>query len=302
MSWIGLVLACLVGVAVGLFGGGGSILMVPLLVYGFGLGAKEAIASSLLVVGAASLTGAIQHARRGQLALRAALTFSASGGVGAYAGGRLGALFDGGLLLLLFAGMMMLTSIAMWRGRRAAPPNGVPAHASARLLAQGLAVGLFTGLVGAGGGFLIVPTLSLWAGLPLRSAIGTSLFIIVLQSTAGFLGHHAHVTVDANLIVAVAAAAIVGSLIGADLAQRFAPATARRAFAGFVGAMSLFVLTREAELWFATAGQALPSSAPQAFFALLVLGVGLAAGRASQRAGGAPFSSQGDDYEQGAGI
>lgn len=120
MSPIGLALGALIGVSLGFFGGGGSILTVPLLVYGFGLEPKTAIASSLLIVAIASVSGALQHWRAGHLELRTGLLFGAAGMTGAHLAGRSGAFLDGRLLLLLFAAMMMLTSVAMWRGRRAA--------------------------------------------------------------------------------------------------------------------------------------------------------------------------------------
>ena len=130
----------------------------------------------------------MQHWRAGNVELRTGLVFGAAGMCGAYLGGRAAAFVDGALLLLLFASMMTLTALAMWRGT--ARHRGVAAHRSpARLLAQGLAVGLFTGLIGAGGGFLIVPALALWAGLPMPTAVGTSLLVIVMNSAAGFAGY-----------------------------------------------------------------------------------------------------------------
>lgn len=300
MSSLGLALAVVVGVALGFFGGGGSILTVPLLVYVFGLDPKEAIASSLLIVGAASVSGALQHWRRGNLDVRTGLVFGAAGMVGAYGGGRAAALFDGKLLLLLFAAMMVLTAIAMWRGRTEPAARDVPRHPAGLLLAQGLAVGFFTGLVGAGGGFLIVPALALWAGLPMATAIGTSLGIIVMKSLAGYSGYVSHVSVDYGLVAAVAAIAIAGSFLGSWLAHRTDPAALRRGFSGFIGVMAAVILVREAELWIGTAREALPGSAPQLLFALVALAVGVAAGRASQRAGGAPLRER--TFEEGAGI
>lgn len=297
---VGFALAVLVGISLGFFGGGGSILTVPLLVYVFGLEVKQAIASSLLIVGAASISGAVQHWRKGSVDLRIGIVFGVAGMAGAHLGGRMAALFDGALLLLLFASMMVLTSLAMWRGRRAPASVGAPAHATLRLLAQGLAVGLFTGLIGAGGGFLIVPALALWAGLPMPVAIGTSLLIIVMNTFAGFTGHMSHVTVDYPLVAAVAGTAILGSFVGSRLAHRVDPASLRRAFAVFVMAMAVFILVRETAIWLDTARDALPSSVPQILFALLVLAIGIAAGRASHRASGAPLSNH--PYEQGGGI
>jgi uncharacterized membrane protein YfcA len=282
---LGIALSALIGVSLGFFGGGGSILTVPLLVYVFGLGPKQAIASSLLIVGVASVSGAIQHWRKGNVRPREGLIFGAAGMLGAYAGGRGGALLDGGLLLLLFAAMMLLTSAAMWRGR-ASPEDdrGSDRYSPAKLVLQGLAVGGFTGLVGAGGGFLIVPALALWAGLPISAAVGTSLLVIVLKSAAGFVGYSSHVQVDYVLVSWVSAAAIAGSFAGSRLAQRVDPASLRRAFASFVMAMACFVLVREAGLLASTVTPALPGTAPQLAFALVMLVLGVLAGRASKRA------------------
>lgn len=300
MSSLGLALAITIGVSLGFFGGGGSILTVPLLVYVFGLDPKQAIASSLLVVGAASAFAAAQHARAGNVDVRAGLAFGAAGMAGAYAGGRASAWVDGALLLVLFASMMMLTAFAMWRGRRAPAGAGEHHPRLARLAAQGLGVGLFTGLVGAGGGFLIVPALVLWAGLPMPAAVGTSLFVIVLNSVAGFAGYAGHVDVDAALVGAIAAAAIGGSFLGARLARRVDPNSLRRAFAGFVLAMAAVILVREADTWLAAARDALPRSAPQLAFALIVLGIGIAAGRVTRRGGGDPSADR--VFSEGAGI
>lgn len=301
MHGVGLALAVVIGVSLGFFGGGGSILTVPLLVYVFGLPPKQAIASSLLVVAAASVTGAVQHWRAGNVRLRTALLFGVAGMLGAYAGGRAAVFVDGALLLLLFASMMLLTAGAMWRGRRAPLVSVEPdARAALRLVAQGGAVGLFTGLIGAGGGFLIVPALALWAGLPMPAAIGTSLVIIVMNSIAGFAGYASHVQVDAGLVVTVAATAITGSFLGAGLARRVDPASLRRAFAVFVLVMGGFILVRETQTWIGVAREALPQSVAQLVFVGVALAVGLIAGRASRRAGGAPLADS--VYEEGAGI
>jgi len=297
---LGLALAVVVGVSLGFFGGGGSILTVPLLVYVFGLAPKQAIATSLLVVAVASVTGAVQHWRAGNVRLRTALLFGVAGMIGAYTGGRAAAYVDGALLLVLFAAMMLLTAAAMWRGRRAPPASAEQdARSALRLVAQGGAVGLFTGLIGAGGGFLIVPALALWAGLPMPAAIGTSLVIIVMNTVAGYAGYANHVHIDARLVGAVAMTAIAGSFVGARFAKRVDPASLRRAFAVFVLVMGCFVMVREAQTWVRVAHEALPQSVAQLAFVLLALAIGLAAGRASRRAGGALLDAA---YEQGAGI
>lgn len=300
MSAVGLALSILVGVSLGFFGGGGSILTVPLLVYVFELEPKQAIASSLLVVGAASISGALQHWRAGNVALRTGLSFGAAGMAGAYLGGRASAWVDGTLLMLLFAAMMVTTALAMWRGRRVPPQVGASEHASGRLLAQGLGVGFLTGLIGAGGGFLIVPALALWAGLPMRVAVGTSLFIIVLNTLAGFSAYLSHIRIDYGLVAAVGLAAIGGSLVGVRLARQVDPTSLRRAFAGFIVVMAAIICAREAETWLATARAALPSSFPQLVFAIGVLAIGVASGRVSRRTSGDPFSTH--VFTEGDGI
>jgi uncharacterized membrane protein YfcA len=281
----GFLLAVLIGVSLGFFGGGGSILTVPLLVYVFGQEPKQAIASSLLIVGTTSAVAVVQHARAGNVRLREGLIFGAAGMVGAYAGGRASALLDGGFLLLLFASMMVLTSIAMWRGRGERTGDEAPdASAVTKLLAQGLAVGAFTGLVGAGGGFLIVPALALWGGLPMPAAVGTSLLVIVLKSAAAFLGYASHVSVDYTMAASITGCAIAGSFAGTRLARRVDPASLRRAFAGFVLAMACVILVREGTLVAAAVGGALPSNLPQILFAVVMLVLGVVAGRASRNA------------------
>ncbi len=300
MSPIGVALSMLIGISLGCFGGGGSIFTVPLLIYVFGLEAKTAIASSLLIVALASVAGAFHHWRAGNIHLRTGIVFGTAGMAGAYLGGRAGAYIDGTLLLLLFAAMMILTSIAMWRGRSDLQQPVSCERAITPLLLQGFGVGIFTGLIGAGGGFLIVPALTLWAGLAMPVAVGTSLLIIVMKSAAGFAGYLNHVQVDVFLIGVVAAAAISGSFIGSRLVRRVDPASLRRAFAGFVAVMATVILAREADAWLGTARAALPISGPQIVFSLVVLGIGIAAGRVSRRAGFDPMADR--VFVDGAGI
>jgi uncharacterized membrane protein YfcA len=300
MDPLGLALSLLIGVSLGFFGGGGSILTVPLLVYVFGLAPKQAIASSLLIVAVASVSGAVQHWRRGNVRLRTGLVFGGAGMAGAYVGGRAGALVDGGVLLLLFAAMMVLTSLAMWRGRRAPPAAEHHRGDLWKLVLQGLAVGVFTGLVGAGGGFLIVPALVLWAGLPMGAAVGTSLLVIVMKSLAGFTGYSAHVTVDYSLVAAVSACAVAGSFVGSRLAHVVEPASLRRTFSGFVLVMAMIILVREGTLVARTASEALPTTLPQIVFAVLMIVLGVVAGRVSRGSG--PVRPESPTFEHGEGI
>jgi uncharacterized membrane protein YfcA len=300
MNALGLLLSLGIGLSLGFFGGGGSILTVPLLVYVFGLPPKQAIASSLLVVASASAFAALQHARAGNLRVRVALVFGAAGMAGAYLGARVAAFVSGEVLLLLFAALMGLTALAMWRGRGASTASTEREVSPPKLIVQGLAVGSFTGLVGAGGGFLIVPALVLWAGLPMPAAVGTSLLVIVLNSLAGFAGYAAHVRIEPGLVAAVAACAIVGSFAGSRLTRLVHPSSLRRAFAGFVLAMAVVILVREASLVLQAGEAALPKTLPQLLFAFAMLGVGVVAGRAS-RGSPAPDGSS-HEVEEGAGI
>ena len=162
------------GISLGLLGGGGSILTVPLLAYVAGMDAKQAIATSLLVVRHTSAVGAISHARAGRVQWRTGLVFGAAGMAGAYAGGLLARFIPGTVLLIGFAVIMIATAVAMLRGRkddqRRRIPRSLPAF---KIVLEGLAVGLVTGLVGAGGGFLVVPALALLGGLPMPVAVGT---------------------------------------------------------------------------------------------------------------------------------
>lgn len=243
---IALMLSVLIGVSLGLLGGGGSILTTPILIYALGLEPKEAIATSLLVVGVTSLAGLVSHARAGNVSWRTGLIFGAAGMVGAYAGGYVAGWIPAGVLMLLFALMMVATSIAMFRGRREPDAGAVVGLKTWKIVADGLVVGLVTGLVGAGGGFLVVPALALLGGLPMPIAIGTSLLVIAMKSFAGFAGHMAHVQVDFQLAAMVSAAAVIGSVLGGMLAARIPPASLRRGFASFVLVMAAFVLYRQA--------------------------------------------------------
>jgi uncharacterized membrane protein YfcA len=239
-------LAVLIGVSLGLLGGGGSILAVPLLVYVADLPAKEAIATSLLVVGVTSAVGVLPHARAHRVRWRTGLIFGVAGMTGAYAGGRLAEYVPAGVLLTGFALMMLATAIAMIRGRRAAAGKPVPRELPVlRVILDGVVVGLVTGLVGAGGGFLVVPALALLGGLPMPVAVGTSLVVIAMKSFAGLAGYLSSVSVDWGLAAAVTAAAVVGSIAGGRLAGRIPEDVLRKAFGWFVVVMGVFVLAQQ---------------------------------------------------------
>ncbi|PSK66309.1 hypothetical protein B0E53_01764 [Micromonospora sp. MH33] len=239
-------LAVLIGVSLGLLGGGGSILAVPLLVYVADLPAKEAIATSLLVVGATSAVGVIPHARAHRVRWRTGLIFGFAGMTGAYAGGRLAEFIPAGFLLTGFAVMMLATAVAMIRGRRGAEGRPVPHELPVlRVILDGVVVGLVTGLVGAGGGFLVVPALALLGGLPMPVAVGTSLVVIAMKSFAGLAGYLSSVSINWGLAAAVTAAAIAGSFVGGRLAGRIPADILRKVFGWFVVVMGVFVLGQQ---------------------------------------------------------
>jgi len=256
-----LALSVLIGVSLGLLGGGGSILTVPILVYVAGMPAQEAIASSLFVVGVTSIAGVISHARGGRVRWRTGLIFGAAGMAGAFSGGLFGGHLPGDLLLVAFALMMVATSVAMLRGRRT--PAGTDGaadsdstegasdhqHPLGRILLDGFVVGLVTGLVGAGGGFLVVPALALLGGLPMSVAVGTSLLVIAMKSFAGLAGYLTTVQLDWPLVLAVTAAAVAGSLVGGRLAGRVPEVALRKGFGWFVLVMGSFVLVQQGPGW-----------------------------------------------------
>jgi uncharacterized protein len=246
-------LAVFVGISLGLLGGGGSILTVPLLAYVAGLDPKQAIATSLLVVGVTSAVGAVTHARADRVRWKVAAVFGAAAMAGAYAGGRLAHFIPGNVLLIAFSLIMIFAAMAMLRGRKDIGDESAGRLPVAKIVLLGATVGLISGLVGAGGGFLLVPALALLGGLPMPAAIGTSLVVISMQSFAGFAGHLSGEAIDWKLAGMVTAAAVVGSVIGGRLTDYMEPATLRRAFGWFVLAMAALVLAKEANIWIGVA-------------------------------------------------
>lgn len=244
MVALALVLSVLIGVSLGLLGGGGSILTTPILVYALGVETRAAIATSLLVVGVTSLAAVVQHARSGNVEWRTGLIFGAAGMAGAWLGGFLAGFIPAKLLMGLFALMMLATAVAMFRGRKD-PGTAGKGQAVWKIVLDGVVVGLVTGLVGAGGGFLVVPALALLGGLPMQKAVGTSLLVIAMKSFAGYAGHAAHVTVDLQLAALVSGAAVVGSFVGSRLASLVPPEQLRRGFGAFVLVMGAFVLYQQ---------------------------------------------------------
>lgn len=243
-----LVLAALVGVSLGLLGGGGSILTVPILTYVLGMSTHEAISASLFIVGVTSIAAMVGHARSGKVKWRSGAEFGAAGMVGAFVGAQLGAIIPSAVLMIIFAVVMLLAAAAMIRGRKPSRGEGGQISQRARtlqMIISGTVVGIMTGLVGVGGGFLIVPALVLFTGLPMATAVGTSLLVIALNSAAGFAGTMLTVTLDWPVILAFTVIAIAGSFAGLVLAKRIPGHTLRKGFGFFVLVMGILVLTQE---------------------------------------------------------
>jgi uncharacterized membrane protein YfcA len=223
--------AVLIGVTLGVLGGGGSILTVPILVYLAGLDAKHAIAMSLFVVGVTSAIGAIPHARAGRVRWRTALLFGATAMAGAYGGGRLAAFIPGGWLLAGFGVMMLATAVAMLRERRDRPAGAHHEPPVLLVVTEGIVVGAVTGLVGAGGGFLVVPALVLLGGLPMAVAVGTSLVVIAVNALMALALRSGGAPIDWTVVLPFVVAAAIGTVLGARLGRRYDAAALSRWFA-----------------------------------------------------------------------
>lgn len=243
--------AVAIGLVLGLLGSGGSILTVPVLVYLAGQPDKVAIAESLAIVGAIAAVGAVPYARQKLVDWHSVLYFGVPGIVGTYGGAALAKWIPGAVQLALFAVVMILAAGLMFRGRKEVPEGEERERQPLWLIGiEGLLVGVLTGLVGVGGGFLIVPALVLLGGLSMRLAVGTSLLIIAAKSAAGFFkytdvlaetGQH----VDWQLIGLFAAIGIAGSFVGNALSQRVPQAQLKRGFAVFLVVMGVFILGKE---------------------------------------------------------
>jgi len=164
--------------------------------------------------------------------------------IGAFGGGSLASYFSGQTLLIFFGLMMLTTSIFMWKGKKQVDGTGTQ-QSAAKIFVEGLVVGAVTGLVGAGGGFLVVPALVLLGGLPMKRAVGTSLVVIAFKSFAGFAGYATHVSIDWTLAAVLSAGAIAGAYFGVQWSQRVDARKLRKGFAVFVAVMAVWVLVKE---------------------------------------------------------
>lgn len=246
-------LAMVIGLLLGLLGGGGSILTVPMLVYVLHVEPKLAIVTSFVVVGTSSLLALIPHARRGSVCWKSGVWFGIAGMVGAFGGGRMAAQFSSDGLMSLFGLVSLVTGMLMLLGKRDAvqgagesgSPRICPLRVPVmRVLFDGFFVGALTGMVGVGGGFLIVPALALLVGLPMQGAVGTSLLIIVMNALAGLSGYSGHVTLEPSLTLLVGAGTIAGSALGAWLSAYVKPEALRKGFGVMVVLVAAYVLSQ----------------------------------------------------------
>jgi uncharacterized membrane protein YfcA len=249
---LAVILSGAIGISLGLLGGGGSILAVPVLVYVAGIEAKESVAMSLAIVGSTSLFGSLLHGRKGKLDLKVAATFGGAGIIGAYVGARLTHLVANSTLLLLFAGLMLVVAVAMLlrRDQHVSSETRMQKRSLALSLLVGLGVGVLTGFLGVGGGFLVVPALVLFAGLPMHLAVGTSLLVIAINSAAGFIGHMGEGQLHWSMTAAFTAAAVAGTFVGEHFARRVPAARLRRMFAYFVISVAIFLVAENSRALF----------------------------------------------------
>lgn len=263
MDIAGYIASALIGICLGLIGGGGSILTLPVLMYLFGIAPTQATGYSLFVVGATAALGSALYAKQGLVHFRTALLFAPPAFLGVYLVRRFAVpalpenLFSIGALevsrdrgiVVLFALLMLGTAYSMIRAK--ADPPAVPGdqggYPYAKIAVEGLLVGGLTGLVGAGGGFLIVPALVILAKLPMKLAIGTSLLVIAVKSLIGFLGdvQTAGSTMQWGLLLTVTAVALGGLVVGTSLAKRVPGAKLKPAFGVFVLVMAVYMLGAE---------------------------------------------------------
>ena len=256
MYFLGLALALVMGLALGTLGGGGSTLTVPIFVYVLGFEAKRAIVMSFPVVGAASVAGAVTHWRHGHVRWRTAFTFGVVAMVTAYLSAHyLAPRVTGGFQLGLLGAVMVAAAISMFRSaareRRGLEAKSRPGWL---LLPIGAAVGVLTGLVGIGGGFLIVPALVLFAAVPMKEAVGTSLVVIALNTLAGFAGGATTVSIPWGFVTLFAGIAVLGIVAGGFVVKAATPQQLKRAFAVFLVVVGAFILIQNRAAFLAPAG------------------------------------------------
>ena len=241
MLWLELLLGFSIGLSLGLLGGGGSILTVPALVYLVGQTPQAAVTTSLAIVGANSLMGASFHGTQGTLNWRIALTFGWVGMLTAFLASGFSKLLPPAVLLIAFAVLMLIIGVFLLLRK-----EGVETTISEKplwvTLVSGATVGLLTGVLGVGGGFLIVPALVVLVGLPMQMAVGTSLVVITMNSIAGLLGHINDGSFQPLLILVFTVSGLAGTFAGSRLARYLPAKKLQSVFAFFVILLAIFLL------------------------------------------------------------
>lgn len=261
MEVIAYLASAFIGISLGLIGGGGSILTVPVLVYLFGINPLLATSYSLFIVGSTSLIGAVNNYRKGQVNLKAAFFFGAASIVTVFATRKFiipiipeelftisGYTINTAFATMVFFGILMLTaSISMIRTKHddVQEQKCKDCIKFFKLLGYGIAIGLVTGLLGAGGGFLLIPALVLLLKLPMKKAVGTSLLIIALNSLIGFAGDLGHFQIQWEFLISVGAIATTGLLIGNLISKRIHGAQLKKGFGWFVLVMGMYIILKE---------------------------------------------------------
>lgn len=242
---IGYFFALLIGGSLGLMGGGGSILTVPVLVYALDMGAKESIALSLAIVGVTSLVGSVSHFRAKNINVKVALIFGPVAMAGTFLGAKLSVFLSGAAQLIIFAIVMLIAAFFMFRGKKEPEENETNEQKPLNyplIIAEGIFVGILTGIVGVGGGFMIVPALVLLANIPMKQAVGTSLLIISLKSFAGFAGYMDKIQVDWSFLGQFTIFTIIGILLGSYFVKFISQQKLKKMFAIFLVVMGVFIL------------------------------------------------------------
>jgi uncharacterized protein len=249
MTLFGVLLALGIGLVLGLLGGGGSILAVPTFVYVFHVEPKPAIAMSLVVVGMSALVGGITHWRQGTINVRIALGFGALAMIGSFGGARVARFVPASAQLALFAAFALTAALFMLRDsvrpRVATTAHDVgPLRLSALLGVQAVAVGVLTALIGAGGGFLIVPSLIFMANVPVKEAVGSSLLIIAMNAASGVAGYLGQIAFDWSLVGWFTAVAAAGAVTGTRFMRRVPAARIKQGFAIMILVLGSYLVIR----------------------------------------------------------
>jgi len=261
MHIAGYIASLFIGVSLGLIGGGGSILTVPVLVYLFGISPILATSYSLFIVGSTSLIGSFNSWRKGLVNFRTALLFGISSIITVFLTrkiivhnipehimlGKISVNFSL-LTMLLFAVLMLIASVSMIRREHVEVNDNNRENHFIKLIVYGIGIGLVTGLLGAGGGFLLIPALVLVLHLPMKKAVGTSLLIIALNSLTGFIADTGHFKIDWIFLVTISIIAIAGVFIGGLFSKKINSEKLKKAFGWFVLIMGLYIIIKE--VWF----------------------------------------------------